>query len=51
MWRMFGPFTVQLWGAFVGAIASYHSLAAMLSGEDYEWVTWPGKVLRIALQQ
>lgn len=29
--------------------AIYHSFAAMLNGEEYEWLTWPGRVLRISL--
>jgi hypothetical protein len=26
----------------------YHATAMLLGGEEYEWVTWPGRVLRIA---
>eukprot|EP00933_Yihiella_yeosuensis_P046132 TRINITY_DN41605_c0_g1_i1.p1 TRINITY_DN41605_c0_g1~~TRINITY_DN41605_c0_g1_i1.p1 ORF type:complete len:594 (-),score=93.24 TRINITY_DN41605_c0_g1_i1:118-1899(-) len=27
----------------------YHMLAIMVAGEDYEWRTWPGRLLRLAL--
>jgi hypothetical protein len=83
MWRLFQPFTEELWIGIVGAIltfafllavvevsadresedwawsaqrfvnlggkAVYHALAAALSGEDYEFVTWPGRILRVAM--
>merc|ERR1712151_127716 len=29
--------------------AVYHMFAALMGGEDYEWVTWPGRVLRLAV--
>jgi len=31
------------------AKAIYHSWAALLGGEDYEWVSWPGRMLRLGL--
>jgi len=27
----------------------YHMFAAALGGEDYEWVTWPSRILRLAV--
>ena len=27
--------------------ALYHSIAALLGGEDYEWIGWPLRVLRL----
>lgn len=29
--------------------ALYHVLAFMLGGEDYEWIGWPGRLLRLGL--
>ena len=29
--------------------ALYYSLAALLGGEDIEWVTWPAKILRLGM--
>ncbi|CAK0841410.1 unnamed protein product, partial [Prorocentrum cordatum] len=31
------------------AQSSYHAWAAFLGGEDYEWVSWPGRCLRLGL--
>jgi hypothetical protein len=31
------------------AKAVYHAWAAMLGGEDYEWVNWPGRILRLSI--
>jgi len=42
------PLKERLSTAYV-MLSNYHMVAALLSGEDYEWTTWPGRVLRLAL--
>ena len=37
----------DFFGAFTSSV--YHMSAATLGGEDYEWLTWPLKVLRIGM--
>lgn len=30
-------------------LTQYHAWAAVLGGEDYEWMTWPGRIFRVGL--
>lgn len=62
-WRLFHPFTVSLWGILVAVAAFGLGQASpckrccqgsvprawVLSGEDYEFVTWPGLVLLLGM--
>jgi hypothetical protein len=29
--------------------ALYHAFAGLLGGEDYEWMTWPARILRLGV--
>ena len=30
-------------------VSVYHMLCALLAGEDYEWLTWPLRIIRVGL--
>eukprot|EP00662_Eupelagonemidae_sp_cell21_P056666 gene56666-biopygen117700 len=79
LWRLFGPFAIELWGATVGctfalaavlilisaisppvggdtwaalswkgiATSVYHAWAFLMGGEDFEWLNWPGRCMRL----